>query len=767
MAAPLDAQTRIRKRRRDDTRGERGVVRNCKMGLAFSQLARSELLLAGSALLAPAWAAPALVPASPAATVERYGCTMCGGRASGGGACLTAFCVGGRCGVKDSQTKLEAQGYTFNVPEYCTLGQTYTCTSDTQARSISCVAPDTPPAGTRDASLWGSGQTRVNRGNMQITDANNGASIQQEGDSEFDAAHALQPEGVNPWRQGANLNPWRQGADFRPAGVGQFGYLGYTKDGAADAGPQREKGVREGTDQLPAWEQRRNLAEKEQLTKEVRREARNRFRLQAPLHRRGHTFSPWGGRCGILFGGLDNYGVVHNGLWQFDFGDRQWTKVQVGGIMPPARYRHVAIVVKEMLVIFGGNDLKSQSATGGVLSDTWLFSHGSSRWEALGAPQKLAAASSVETAGGRDEQTPPKSPLPPARELSCAVEYKRRLLLFGGGAPHARCTYGIGDGIGGTEKYVGTFKDNDACAQYVALNYPAANGATFGRTLRRTDGTLINGRHAKWRRGRCYAEFGMASANTNHRWETCLLTRESFLNDVWQLDLATRMWAETSTDASSPRPSQRRAHACALVGQSLFVFGGYGGASKAHALGDFWELDLSGVQEIASATAVWRERVLPAARPAARFAHSFLSMGRLALFGGSDGERLHNDVWLFDIYTNVWVQGTFDGSARRPCPRQDQGAVAQGLHLCVHGGFGSFDGLGSAKFLNDMWCANPWHNWKWQWNEFEGVPLTLYEQGNWRRDLSKLEEQPVNNFFEYTDEKAEASHAPSADDLVV
>ena len=93
--------------------------------------------------------------------------------------------------------------------------------------------------------------------------------------------------------------------------------------------------------------------------------------------------------------------------------------------------------------------------------------------------------------------------------------------------------------------------------------------------------------------------------------------------------------------------------------------------------------------------------------------------------------------------------------------------MAQGLHLCVHGGFGSFDGLGSAKFLNDMWCANPWHNWKWQWNEFEGVPLTLYEQGNWRRDLSKLEEQPVNNFFEYTDEKAEASHAPSADDLVV
>ena len=35
------------------------------------------------------------------------------------------------------------------------------------------------------------------------------------------------------------------------------------------------------------------------------------------------------------------------------------------------------------------------------------------------------------------------------------------------------------------------------------------------------------------------------------------------------------------------------------------------------------------------------------------------------------------------------------------------------------------------------------------------------------RYLSKLEEQPVNNFFEYTDEKGEASHAPSADDLVV
>ena len=306
------------------------------MGLAFSQLARSELLLAGSALLAPAWAAPALVPASPAAR-SAVGCTMCGGRASGGGACLTAFCVGGRCGVKDSQMKLEAQGYSFNVPEYCTLGQTYTCTSDTQARSISCVAPDTPPAGTRDATLWGSGQTRVNRGNMQITDANNGASIQQEGDSSLGAARAA-GGGRQPVAAGRQPQCVEAGRRL-PAGGRRQLAIRYTKDGAADAGPQREKGVREGTDQLPAWEQRRNLAEKEQLTKEVRREARNRFRLQAPLHRRGHTFSPWGGRCGILFGGLDNYGVVHNGLWQFDFGDRQWTKVQVGGIMPPARYR--------------------------------------------------------------------------------------------------------------------------------------------------------------------------------------------------------------------------------------------------------------------------------------------------------------------------------------------------------------------------------------------------------------------------------------------
>ena len=67
----------------------------------------------------------------------------------------------------------------------------------------------------------------------------------------------------------------------------------------------------------------------------------------------------------------------------------------------------------------------------------------------------------------------------------------------------ATCTFVMGDGTGGTEKYIGTTTTDDKCADLVQNKEPNANGATWGR-------------------GECYAEFDAAGINDNERWRTCL-----------------------------------------------------------------------------------------------------------------------------------------------------------------------------------------------------------------------------------------------------
>ena len=58
------------------------------------------------------------------------------------------------------------------------------------------------------------------------------------------------------------------------------------------------------------WEQRQLLRKLERDTKEVRREARNRYRLQTPLHRCHHTCTLFGGMRMVIIGGLDRFGVL-------------------------------------------------------------------------------------------------------------------------------------------------------------------------------------------------------------------------------------------------------------------------------------------------------------------------------------------------------------------------------------------------------------------------------------------------------------------------
>ena len=70
----------------------------------------------------------------------------------------------------------------------------------------------------------------------------------------------------------------------------------------------------------------------------------------------------------------------------------------------------------------------------------------------------------------------------------------------------AGCSWGPGDGVGGTETGIGDSPSAVECSTKVLNEQPTANGATYSNT----GGT------------QCYAEFGMTGANGSTSWQTCL-----------------------------------------------------------------------------------------------------------------------------------------------------------------------------------------------------------------------------------------------------
>jgi hypothetical protein len=71
------------------------------------------------------------------------------------------------------------------------------------------------------------------------------------------------------------------------------------------------------------------------------------------------------------------------------------------------------------------------------------------------------------------------------------------------------CEYVVGDGVGGTESYLGSANGRGECVNMVLSMEPTANGVTY------PTGTADS--------GACYAEFGMTGPNDSTSWQTCQL----------------------------------------------------------------------------------------------------------------------------------------------------------------------------------------------------------------------------------------------------
>lgn len=134
-------------------------------------------------------------------------------------------------------------------------------------------------------------------------------------------------------------------------------------------------------------------------------------------------------------------------------------------------------------------------------------------------------------------------------------------------------------------------------------------------------------------------------ASTDHR-----------LNDVWVFDVVTYSWSQPNSkhnqEASIPCqltnnqwsnvPPPRAAHSASLIGEVLYVFGGYGGLG-------YGRRDLDDLYSLNVLTWVWTKVLAKGSPPEKRCGHQACAVERkIYIFGGSNSSIQFDDCFILD-----------------------------------------------------------------------------------------------------------------------
>ena len=132
-------------------------------------------------------------------------------------------------------------------------------------------------------------------------------------------------------------------------------------------------------------------------------------------------------------------------------------------------------------------------------------------------------------------------------------------------------------------------------------------------------------------------------------------------------------WNRPSAPGQGPCP--RCAHTTNYYKNKLYVFGGWNGSRMVN---DLYILNV--------ATLRWNKAVYSGEVPTPRAGHSAVVIGtNLVVFGGGDGTNYLNDLYFLDLETMVWKQGYTSGTT--PCARSRHTAtVSTGQQMVVIGG---------------------------------------------------------------------------------
>lgn len=156
--------------------------------------------------------------------------------------------------------------------------------------------------------------------------------------------------------------------------------------------------------------------------------------------------------------------------------------------------------------------------------------------------------------------------------------------------------------------------------------------------------------------------------------------KNDYLNDMYILDLETRIWISAPSSPKAPIP--RQLHSASVVGELIYIFGG---KSSSGCFGDLAVFDTK--------LLTWEHLSADGIFPAGRWGHSATVVkDHIVIFGGWNGTWCFNDTHVFDTKNSSWkaiqIRGIF------PAARAYHSLACVGERLFL---FGGRDGLRRMK----------------------------------------------------------------------
>jgi len=141
-------------------------------------------------------------------------------------------------------------------------------------------------------------------------------------------------------------------------------------------------------------------------------------------------------------------------------------------------------------------------------------------------------------------------------------------------------------------------------------------------------------------------------------------------------------------------PRQRSLHAGTVVGDCLYIFGGYDGSNRVN---DFYKFSFKASK--------WSQIAVTGASPSARDRHVVVCHSdRIFIFAGYDGNNRVNDFWQYDTEHEVW--SVVDAAlGNPPTPRHSHSGVEHDGSMYI---FAGYDGNYRSDFHRYNFSQRKW-----------------------------------------------------------
>lgn len=144
---------------------------------------------------------------------------------------------------------------------------------------------------------------------------------------------------------------------------------------------------------------------------------------------------------------------------------------------------------------------------------------------------------------------------------------------------------------------------------------------------------------------------------------------DKFSNEIYSFDFTAMTWSFVKTYGTPPR--WRDFHSASVIGDLMYVFGGR--SDRGGHIHTNNEIYCNKIKVFNTRTSEWFSPPTSGEAPKGRRSHAaFVHGGQLYLFGGYNGlcDQHFNDIFRFDPEHNVWSQLKPRGEP--PCPRRRQ-----------------------------------------------------------------------------------------------